>query len=71
MSYEKAIRWHKKHVKGTKQPVLMHTNSGFWPSHSFLVGFWAYQERCGVIGVEPMECEAYYKATLNGREVKP
>jgi hypothetical protein len=28
MSYEKAIKWASKRPKGTKQPVLMHTESG-------------------------------------------
>lgn len=66
MSYAKAIKWGKKHPKGTRQPVVMHTNSGFWPSHSFLKEFWKYQEACKASNVEPLECKPYYDANLCG-----
>jgi len=61
MSYTQAINWNKKHIKGTRQPVLMSTGSGFWPSHSFMVeDYFPYREKCKQQGVEPMECQAYY-----------
>jgi hypothetical protein len=64
MSYEKAMRWSRAHPKGTRQPVLMSTGSGFWPAHSWLQGsFWPYLEACQAAGVKPLECEAFYRAT--------
>jgi len=40
-------------------------NSGFWPSGSFLrEDYWPYLEQCKRDGIEPMECEAYYRQTL-------
>ena len=65
MSYQKAMKWHKKHPKGTKQPMLFSTGSGFWPSWSFLNDcFFPYLEQCKKEGIEPLECEAYYKLQL-------
>lgn len=66
MSYEKAMK-HDRNPRKWKhtQPVLMHTNSGFWPSGSFLKeDFWPYLERCKAEKIEPMECEAYYNSKL-------
>ena len=60
MSYEKMMKWNKVHTKGTKQPVLMHTNSGFTPSSSFLDKYWAYRLKAEEMGLNPIECEEYY-----------
>ncbi len=61
MSYAKAMKWNRKHPKGTRQPVLMHTESGFTPSVSFLEKYWRYREQCEVAGIAPAECEDYYR----------
>lgn len=67
MNYDQARRWQAKHPTGTRQPVLMSTGSGFWPSHAFLAGdFWPYLEACKAAGVEPLCVEAYYRARLRG-----
>lgn len=62
MSYAKAMKWAKKHPKGTRQPVLMHTNSGFWPSGSYLKDYWKYADACAAEGVKPFGCEQFYRA---------
>ena len=54
------MEWNKNHRKGTKQPVIMHTESGFWPSLAFLNKYWKYVEACQAKGIQPMECEEYY-----------
>jgi hypothetical protein len=65
MSYNKAMKWAKKHPKGTRQPVLMHTNSGFTPAYSWMMNDWfPYLEKCKKDGIKPMECEEYYKSNL-------
>lgn len=65
MNYNKAMKWGKKHPKGTKQPILMHTNSGFIPSITWLENKWfPYLEKCKSESITPMECEAYYKSNL-------
>lgn len=67
MSYAKAMKWGKRHPKGTRQPILMHTNSGFWPSGGYLKeDFWPYQEACKAEGVEPVECKTHYDAQCRG-----
>jgi hypothetical protein len=67
MSYAQAMKWQRTHRKGTRQPVLMSTGSGFWPAHSWLENtFCPYLKRCEAAGIEPMECQAYYNATLSG-----
>ncbi len=67
MSYAKAMKWQRTHPKGTRQPCLFHTNSGFWPSGGFLrEDYWPYLERCKQDGTEPMGCEEYYRAMLRG-----
>ena len=64
MSYEKMIKWNKKHRKGTKQTVIMHTESGFWPSNTFMDKYFKYQQQCVTDGVQPLDCETYYKSQL-------
>lgn len=65
MSYQQAMKWARKHPKGTRQTLIMSTGSGFWPSHSFLVDdYWPYVERCKTEGKEPMGCEEYYRSKL-------
>jgi hypothetical protein len=60
MSYEKMMKWNKKHTKGTRQPTLFHTNSGFTPSKAFLDKYFIYRENCQKEGIEPLKCEEYY-----------
>lgn len=31
MSYQQAMKWAKKHPKGTRQPMIFSTGSGPWP----------------------------------------
>jgi hypothetical protein len=64
MSYKKAMRWNKKHPKGTKQPVIMHTNSGFWPSGAFLKQYAAYVAQCKKDHISALGCEAYYNQQI-------
>ena len=65
MSYAQAMKWQKKHPKGTRQPMIMSTGSGFWPSHSFMTeDYFPYVEKCKTEGTTPMGCEEYYNATL-------
>ena len=66
-TYAQAMKWGRKHPKGTNQPVIMSTGSGFWPSGGFLKhDYWPYLERCKRSGTEPIGCEAFYKAMLHG-----
>ncbi len=60
MSYEKAMKWNRKHPKGTTQPILMHTESGFTPSMVFLDKYFNYRNKCEVAGITPADCEDYY-----------
>lgn len=70
MSYAQAMKWGKKHPKGTRQTVIMSTGSGFWPSYSYLVGkYFPYREACERIGVEPLECRKHYNATIRGGSI--
>jgi hypothetical protein len=32
MSYQQAMKWQRKHPKGTRQPMLFHTGTGSWPA---------------------------------------
>lgn len=61
MSYEKAIKWGNKRPKGTKQPVLMHTDSGFWPSGALTRKWLAYAEPLDKEGLPYMDIETFYK----------
>lgn len=67
MSYAQAMRWQKQHVRGTRQPVLMHTGSGFWPSAAWTQEYLAYIAACKAIETEPLEGEDYYRRTCRGR----
>jgi hypothetical protein len=65
MSYAKAMKWNRKHPKGTRQPVLMHTDSGFTPAIAWLENdWWPYLDKCRAEGTTPIECEQYYKSQL-------
>lgn len=67
MSYAKAMKWAKQHPKGTRQPVLMSTGSGFWPSGGYLRDdYWPYRAACEALGVEPLECKAHYDLQCRG-----
>ncbi len=63
MSYEQAIKWNKKHPKGTRQSIIMHTESGFTPSNAFLTKYFKYRDNCKKAKIKPAECEEYYKNT--------
>jgi hypothetical protein len=65
MSYNKAIKWNKKHPKGTKQPVIMHANSGFWPSIAFSKKWIKYAEECESKGETYLDIESYYRKGNN------
>jgi len=67
MSYNKMMKWNKKRPKGTRQPVIMHTGSGFWPSISFLNKYFAYREQAEKSGLIPVECEIYYHLSTEER----
>ena len=64
MSYNKMMKWMKKHPKGTRQTFIMHTESGFTPSVSFLEKYFKYREGCEKENVKPVDCEAYYHSGL-------
>lgn len=64
MSYKKMMKWNKKHPKGTRQTVIMHTNSGFTPSFAFLEEWYKYVESCKEKGIVSLSCEDYYKIQL-------
>lgn len=54
------MKWNKTHRKGTKQNCIMHTDSGFWPSSSYLNKYFKYREECEAVNIEPATCEEYY-----------
>jgi hypothetical protein len=59
------MKWNRRHPKGTRQTCIMHTNSGFTPAITWLEhNWWPYLEKCKAQGIEPMECETYYKSQL-------
>jgi len=61
MSYKQAMKWAKKHPKGTRQNVIMSIGSGFWPSGAYLTEvYFPYREQCEKDGIEPLGCEEYY-----------
>ena len=62
MSYEKMMKWNKKRPKGTKQTVIMHTNSGFTPSKAFLDVYFKYREECQIQNQTPLSCEEFYNS---------
>ncbi len=65
MSYNKAMKWGRKHIKGTRQPVIMSTGSGFWPSIAFIENtFIPYIEKCKAENVQPMTSEELYNSQL-------
>jgi len=59
------MQWQRTHKKGTKQPVIMHTNAGFWPSQSFMKKWIAYAEECERNSLQPLNCEEYYRQHIN------
>lgn len=68
MNYKQAMKWGRKHPKGTRQPMLFSTHSGFWPSGSWIEGVMIpYVAACGKIGEEPMEAKALYTSCMRGR----
>jgi len=68
MSYEKAMKWNRRHPKGTKQTVIMHTNSGFTPSLAFLDDYFEYRGECEAVKIEPIGCEEYYRDKGEAKE---
>lgn len=67
MSYKQAMKWARKHPKGTKQDIIMSTGSGFWPSISWSENFHRpYIAACKEAFVEPVRGEVLYSKTLRG-----
>jgi hypothetical protein len=64
LSYKQAVKWEKKHRKGTRQPMIMSTGSGFWPSGAFLEKYWEYEGECKSKGEIPLSAEQYYDSTV-------
>lgn len=64
MSYAQAMRWARGHQKGTRQPLIMSTGSGFWPAGAWLEGsFWPYLAACKAAQVTPLDVETFYRKT--------
>jgi hypothetical protein len=71
MSYKQAMKWARKHPKGTRQHLIMSTNSGFWPARAFLENdYWPYADACRVAGVEPVSCEIFYRHCLGVHRIR-
>ena len=47
-----------------QQTVIMHTNSGFQPSVTFLEEYFIYRQQCEGENKMPLDCESYYFSTL-------
>jgi len=61
MSYDQAVKWGRRHPKGTRQLMHFSTGSGFWPSQAWLEEDWTpYVDLCRECGVEPMSMEDWY-----------
>ena len=58
------MKWQKTHRKGTKQTVIMHTNSGFTPSFSFMQRYFEYQKVQKDKSEAFLSPEEYYKSRL-------
>jgi hypothetical protein len=59
------MRWQRSHRRGTRQPLIMSTGSGFWPAQAWLTqNYWPYVDACNAIGTEPLECEVFYRGTV-------
>lgn len=68
MSYHQAMKWGRKHPKGTHQDVICSAHGGFTPSIGFLNhDYWPYRNECARIGVKPIECEEYYRQMVRAR----
>jgi hypothetical protein len=67
MSYNKMMKWNKQHRKGTRQVCIMHTESGFTPSQSFLNKYFVYREKAEAKGIEPIGCEEFYHLAAHER----
>jgi hypothetical protein len=64
MSYTKMMKWNKTHRKGTKQPILMSTGSGFWPSGASIDEWVEYAKELKAQGKTFLSCEEYYRTQL-------
>lgn len=66
MSYEKMMKWNKKHPKGISYKkgwmgFDTSTPGSFTPSMAFLdENYFPYRERCAKAGIEPASCKDYY-----------
>jgi len=68
MNYNQAMRWGRRHPKGTRQPVIMSTGSGFWPARGWLEkDYWPYVDACHKAEVEPLKAEDFYYKTIGCR----
>jgi len=65
------MRWHKKHPRGTRQPLIMSTGR-FCASHGWLkCYYWPYIEACKAIGTKPVEQETLYHLTCGSLQHTP
>jgi len=61
MSYAQAMKWQKKHPKGTRQYMGFDSCSGFTPAIAWIDGDWMpYIAACREIGAEPLKQRRYY-----------
>lgn len=58
------MKWNARH-KEKKQPIIMHTDSGFCPSNAFSKKWIKYAEEKQGNGEPYLDCEQYYKSLLN------
>lgn len=65
MSYSQAMQWNRKHPKGTRQPMVFSTGSGFWPSVAFLDDYAEYITECATTNTTPLSCRDYYDSQIN------
>lgn len=64
MSYTQAMQWERKHRKGTNQPIVMSTGSGFRPAIAWIdEDYVPYLEKCKLKGVTPLGMREYYDLT--------
>jgi hypothetical protein len=67
VNYKQAMKWSRKHPKGTKQPVIMSTNSGFWPSRGTIESYQCYADACQKIDAQPLPIKEHYDLSCRGQ----
>ena len=68
MSYQQAMKWHKKHPKGVRNNYMgFACSSSFWPSRGYLEkDYDPYVKACQEAGIKPWTCEKHYRASCRG-----